>query len=232
METFLFYVNDQETCIELKSDTYHEIDTNCLNKKITIEKSFVLQIIYPLRHAYERLIVVPQPTQVTLQQLLELIDTQYTHMYAIETRTNLSQSVEMKCMYCGPNLTLYDTLFNYTLFDIETCVICLSARKSAKIILNCTHKYHYTCLKNWFTRQNACPLCKTPIVKCAHCHSTRWTSIWNMLSPNLREPSTGLYGIGSVHRENIKLHGIQYDRETNTIRPLAVIDNSVIYYDV
>lgn len=41
------------------------------------------------------------------------------------------------------------------------CPICLDSLQNPIIILECEHKYHADCIRNW--KQNSCPYCRLPI---------------------------------------------------------------------
>ena len=49
--------------------------------------------------------------------------------------------------------------------DEGSCCICLDEIKLEEdlTILPCTHKYHSTCVDNWFLIKPLCPICKTRI---------------------------------------------------------------------
>ena len=44
----------------------------------------------------------------------------------------------------------------------ENCTVCLDPFKIDDIItiLNCNHKYHYNCIKQWTEKERSCPLCR------------------------------------------------------------------------
>ena len=46
--------------------------------------------------------------------------------------------------------------------DKKECIICLNSFKQGDkaLILPCIHLFHKDCIKNWFTTQNTCPICK------------------------------------------------------------------------
>ena len=46
--------------------------------------------------------------------------------------------------------------------DKKECIICLNSFKQGDkaLILPCIHIFHKDCIKNWFTTQNTCPICK------------------------------------------------------------------------
>lgn len=46
--------------------------------------------------------------------------------------------------------------------DKKNCVICLTDFQEGDkaIILPCTHLFHSECIRNWFQRNNTCPICK------------------------------------------------------------------------
>jgi len=48
--------------------------------------------------------------------------------------------------------------------DAETCTICILSIKDGDHIgaLQCDHKFHVDCLKEWIKRRNVCPLCQSP----------------------------------------------------------------------
>ena len=43
------------------------------------------------------------------------------------------------------------------------CSICIEPLKEDVISLNCKHKYHKGCIKEWLTINNSCPLCRNEI---------------------------------------------------------------------
>jgi len=45
------------------------------------------------------------------------------------------------------------------------CVVCLTKYENndKAIILPCTHLFHSDCIKDWFNKQNTCPICKFKI---------------------------------------------------------------------
>ncbi len=49
--------------------------------------------------------------------------------------------------------------------DKKDCIVCLTKyeNKENAIILPCTHFFHKDCIKDWFKRQNTCPICKFAI---------------------------------------------------------------------
>jgi hypothetical protein len=46
--------------------------------------------------------------------------------------------------------------------DNENCTICLETFKLNDIIsiLNCNHKYHHDCIRQWTEKERSCPLCR------------------------------------------------------------------------
>ena len=48
--------------------------------------------------------------------------------------------------------------------DVVTCSICMMEIEDGERIgaLECDHKFHVDCLKEWIKRRNVCPLCQTP----------------------------------------------------------------------
>ncbi|KAL9253947.1 E3 ubiquitin-protein ligase MBR1-like protein [Drosera capensis] len=48
----------------------------------------------------------------------------------------------------------------------ESCTICLDVYEKGQNVgkLDCTHKFHFECIKAWLLRKNSCPLCKAPAV--------------------------------------------------------------------
>ena len=48
----------------------------------------------------------------------------------------------------------------------ESCVICLSKLKSKEIIANCecSHIFHYDCLKTWLSLRDYCPICRKGLI--------------------------------------------------------------------
>mmetsp|Transcript_95470 Transcript_95470/g.205982 ORF Transcript_95470/g.205982 Transcript_95470/m.205982 type:complete len:108 (-) Transcript_95470:156-479(-) len=48
-----------------------------------------------------------------------------------------------------------------TLQSALKCVICLEDLTNDKITLECSHAFHYKCLKNWFVKNKInCPYCR------------------------------------------------------------------------
>ncbi|MFS7927060.1 putative chromatin regulator PHD family [Helianthus anomalus] len=49
----------------------------------------------------------------------------------------------------------------------EVCVICQDEfkRKEMLAVLECKHRYHPECIKEWLTRMNVCPVCKSQGLK-------------------------------------------------------------------
>jgi hypothetical protein len=41
--------------------------------------------------------------------------------------------------------------------------------------LSCRHNYHEHCIKQWLSRKNSCPVCKTAVSKAWRPHLTRLT---------------------------------------------------------
>ncbi len=62
-----------------------------------------------------------------------------------------------------PQFTLDDT--NKLPNEKKDCVICLTAFEKGNqvLILPCTHLFHPNCIKDWFSSNNTCPICKTAI---------------------------------------------------------------------
>ena len=46
--------------------------------------------------------------------------------------------------------------------EFDECVICLEDLKENIVILNCKHRYHYSCLQRWFIKKKSlsCPMCR------------------------------------------------------------------------
>ena len=46
--------------------------------------------------------------------------------------------------------------------DFDECVICLEDLKENIVILNCKHRYHYSCIQKWFFKieRLSCPMCR------------------------------------------------------------------------
>ncbi|KAI3818831.1 hypothetical protein L1987_12652 [Smallanthus sonchifolius] len=51
--------------------------------------------------------------------------------------------------------------------DDEICVVCQDEfeRKEVVGVLQCKHRYHYECIKEWLLHQNVCPLCKSQALR-------------------------------------------------------------------
>ena len=46
--------------------------------------------------------------------------------------------------------------------EFEECIICLEDLKENIVILNCKHRYHYSCIQQWFFKKKSlsCPMCR------------------------------------------------------------------------
>ena len=49
--------------------------------------------------------------------------------------------------------------------DENKCMICMMEYEEGDQLktLTCFHKFHSDCIKEWFKRQNFCPICRTEI---------------------------------------------------------------------
>ncbi len=214
----MFSKDGQPVECALFEDTIDEV---CLNRIVDLPKTFTLLITYPLGTPYAKKVELELP--IRIKDLIRLVDKTYIEIYRVENSSR-NEPLMVHCPKCKLlDLNHYKCKFEYELFNIETCAICMSERLTSKIVLHCKHKYHFECLQKWFTQKNSCPLCKQPIIKCDFCNSSRRVSIWKAFGePTEREPTIGPYQIGSLDYEQLKFSGFQYDKIGRILQPISV----------
>ncbi|XP_037464020.1 probable E3 ubiquitin-protein ligase ZFP1 [Triticum dicoccoides] len=94
----------------------------------------------------------------------------YEELLALEDRigyvsTGLREDEIVRGLRVGKNLP-----FDRKHFSTETkrsCSICQEEFEASEEVgrLSCGHGYHVHCIKQWLSRKNACPLCKTAVSK-------------------------------------------------------------------
>jgi hypothetical protein len=47
----------------------------------------------------------------------------------------------------------------------KTCTVCMCNYEVGEqyLMLECLHRYHVPCVKEWFKQKNTCPVCKEPV---------------------------------------------------------------------
>ena len=50
--------------------------------------------------------------------------------------------------------------------EIHNCAICIDVLKSGQMVkaLQCTHKFHSSCINQWLKQKLKCPLCKQSVI--------------------------------------------------------------------
>lgn len=85
----------------------------------------------------------------------------YSNRNNVETNIDIEKCIENK------NFNIFFTKIeneneNNKDYNI-ICSICIEPLKEDVISLNCKHKYHKGCIKEWLTINNLCPLCRNEI---------------------------------------------------------------------
>jgi hypothetical protein len=76
---------------------------------------------------------------------------------------------------------------------MEDCSICLESFRNKELYIStCKHKFHKTCINQWFETDNRCPLCRTklrlPTVTVQFCdHHTLSIINWDILTSKLKK---------------------------------------------
>jgi len=97
-----------------------------------------------------------------------------THVEHLESCTENPENIKIRCDYCGRKFNgLYfnqhydECLKAYQNGDevVKECSICLLELRTLKEshYLNCGHRFHQTCIKDWLSRQNSCPVCRETV---------------------------------------------------------------------
>ena len=83
------------------------------------------------------------------------------HRYTCNEERSLSLQISSKESMLEYNATTYTPI---TYVHDNTCVICFDTISSHndKHFLHCGHNFHCKCIKQWLTRSNYCPVCKSP----------------------------------------------------------------------
>ena len=80
---------------------------------------------------------------------IRIINKKYNAQIAIDQNTN---TIELP----------YQTYNTTTQYQPEQCIICISDFKPNEQLstLECGHSYHHECIKEWYKKNQACPICK------------------------------------------------------------------------
>ncbi|KAK1427272.1 hypothetical protein QVD17_15955 [Tagetes erecta] len=96
---------------------------------------------------------------------------QYLHVEPTDDEVLILDSFDQETEHCNGNGGLNKNLISEKLKvskyrdngeEGELCVVCQVEFESNERlgVLECKHRFHPTCIKEWLMRQNVCPLCK------------------------------------------------------------------------
>lgn len=64
----------------------------------------------------------------------------------------------------GENIDWDSIIPNVELQEEETCTICINLDNELRKELPCGHRFHFSCLKSWLTRNPTCPICRADVL--------------------------------------------------------------------
>lgn len=81
-----------------------------------------------------------------------------THYQAFDTHSCIENNIPTKITY-----DISEVANNDDHTDYKSCAICLEDYKNEEALgeLDCKHRFHFTCVKQWLEKNNRCPLCNT-----------------------------------------------------------------------
>jgi len=92
------------------------------------------------------------------------------HVEQLESCRGNPENIKIRCDYCGKKFNglyfnqHYDECFKVyqNSESAKECSICLLELRTLKEteVLNCRHRFHKTCIKDWLGKQNSCPVCR------------------------------------------------------------------------
>jgi len=195
------------------------------DSKVIPDRSFKLNIIYPLSYKFEIMITTDTKSGYTLKELIKYIKILYKFVYEEEERTSTPQLFKLKkyCISCG-NKDFEKYIKQIDSRNVEgSCCICFNDYSTENMIgkLYCGHMYHNECIKNWFSNTGTCPVCRNNAFECKECDGTGVIhyEFNGTVIPiehrgiNLnRNMTNGVFGIYDYDFEDLLIESLFYDR--------------------
>lgn len=201
----------------------HLADTPVIDKT-----SFKLNINFPLSHPVIANISM-NDSDTTLKNILKAIKYLYAYIYQEEENTASEQTYNIifPCDLCFNKkaIEFLDEKIITHLIEDE-CPICRNYYEPDEkmVTTRCSHTYHMSCLNQWLTCSNTCPMCREKIVDCFLCEGNRFieSTYTGVVIPRSmrgvslhRNPTDGDFGIHSFDYEDLILTDITYNRISN-----------------
>ena len=189
------------------------------------DNNFIMIINFPLTRPAEVDVssrMIRNHDGFTLRELIFCISETYKSIYSDEELTSgmVRYKYKKRCKHCSID-DILNEVENINHSNIEKCCVCLSNLDNNISKLNCNHLFHTECLNNWIQKDNnTCPLCRKYIYKCKKCNGNIYSEYENqsVVIPvehrenNIRNTTTGIYGIYGYDYENLYLDQFFYDR--------------------
>lgn len=233
------YPSEVEPAFYHISDDISEYNTQCF-----IPQTITMIIDYPLRNPV-RIQHIFDTNEIFLGTILKVFDMYYRGIYEEEEKKSTQKyfTLEKNCPDCNDSTYFcIDNSITANTVSGGECGICFEGKEDMILLNSCNHIYHKNCILKWFNtrpsgdnrncnKSNSCPLCRTPIILCSTCKSSRLVrEIYHgssiPYSENLehnRNETDGPYRIHTLHYEELYFKGVVYNRNERTLRLLPEI---------
>jgi len=194
------------------------------NVVVIPDSTFTILIDYPLNTPLE---VSVNSTNITLRELIYIIQQIYIYIYSEEekTATPTTFTIQKECTTCI-NIDLKRVLKDK--HNIKSgegdCSICYNTFNDDAIQLDCNHVFHKHCLDYWIDKGKgeSCPLCRKAFSSCTSCNNTKTIETVEQhvvlpmdLRPDedgLRNTTNGLFGIHSYDIDTLHISQLWYNK--------------------
>jgi hypothetical protein len=198
------------------------------NMIVIPDKSFYIELLFPLSIPVY-ICIDSQSTQgVTLSELIHTIKIIYKYIYEEEERTSTPRTYNLtkSCSKCSEKKIHENISYVKDIVKNKECSICYTEYENSAVQLNCKHIFHYNCILRWLNTSNTCPLCRSYVINCDICdgsgviHYNYTGSVipleyrGNILNRNTTD---GIFGIYGYDFEDLIIENMHYNRQKKTL---------------
>jgi hypothetical protein len=239
-------IYDSILCTHKSIQHYREILLN--RDMVAVEHGdWTVSILYPNQVPYTHMVHIP-PDMCTVMDVIQLVYSELSRMYALDRCTSSDQLVSVKedckCDQCYTHMSNDQ----YITLDADwICPICMQTLddtdtpntdtpntstandpNNLSTMTGCVHIFHTSCISEWFRRKPTCPICRDTCNRCNGnkyiCELRRAKCVLprgNKHNVNIYFLQTnGMYNCMNIHMSELVLLHITVDRTTRTIRPI------------